>query len=349
MRTRKRLVVIGNGMAGARLVEDVIARDAGAFDITMFGDEPYGNYNRILLSGVLAGTHDPKDIFINPLAWYEHANVRLHAGVGAARIDRAERQRHRQRRHGSNPTTSWSSPPAAPHLSRRSTACGTKAAGYRDGVFVFRTLDDCAAIRNYAGGATRAAVIGGGLLGLEAARGLRQLDVEVHVVHLMRHLMDVQLDEIAGEMLRAAMERLGVTTHLSRRTTAVLGDASVSGLTFDDGSRLDCEMVVVSAGIRPNVALARDAGLTVERGIVVGDDLRSANDPHVFAIGECAQHRGQVYGLVAPLWEQAQVLADRLTDVNAHAEYRRIPGVHQAQGHGRRSRRDGRQGANRRR
>ncbi len=194
--------------------------------------------------------------------------------------------------------------------------------GYRDGVFVFRTLDDCAAIRNYAGGAARAAVIGGGLLGLEAARGLRQLDVEVHVVHLMRHLMDVQLDEIAGEMLRAAMERLGVTTHLSRRTTAVLGDASVSGLTFDDGSRLDCEMVVVSAGIRPNVALARDAGLTVERGIVVGDDLRSANDPHVFAIGECAQHRGQVYGLVAPLWEQAQVLADRLTDVNAHAEYR---------------------------
>ena len=321
MRTRKRLVVIGNGMAGARLVEDVIARDPGAFDIIMFGDEPYGNYNRILLSGVLAGTHDPKDIFINPLAWYEHASVKLHAGVGAARIDRAERQ------------VIGSDGRVEPYdelvIATGSTAfvppldgLRNDSGGYRDGVFVFRTLDDCAAIRNYAGGAARAAVIGGGLLGLEAARGLRQLDVEVHVVHLMRHLMDVQLDEIAGEMLRAAMERLGVTTHLSRRTTAVLGDASVSGLTFDDGSRLDCEMVVVSAGIRPNVALARDAGLTVERGIVVGDDLRSANDPHVFAIGECAQHRGQVYGLVAPLWEQAQVLADRLTDVNARAEYR---------------------------
>ena len=134
--------------------------------------------------------------------------------------------------------------------------------------------------------------------------------------------MEMQLDEAAGGLLRAAMERMGVTTHLARRTTAVLGDPRVSGLMFDDGSRLECEMVVVSAGIRPNVALARDAGLTVERGIVVGDDLRTANDPRVFAIGECAQHRGHVYGLVAPLWEQAQVLAERLTDTNPRAEYR---------------------------
>ena len=213
MRTRKRLVVIGNGMAGARLVEDVIARDPGAFDIIMFGDEPYGNYNRILLSGVLAGTHDPKDIFINPLAWYEHASVKLHAGVGAARIDRAERQ--------VIGTDGRVEPYDELVIATGSTAfvppldgLRNDSGGYRDGVFVFRTLDDCAAIRNYAGGAARAAVIGGGLLGLEAARGLRQLDVEVHVVHLMRHLMDVQLDEIAGEMLRAAMERLGVTTHL---------------------------------------------------------------------------------------------------------------------------------------
>ena len=219
MRTRSRWWSIGNGMAGARLVEDVIARDPGAFDIIMFGDEPYGNYNRILLSGVLAGTHDPKDIFINPLAWYEHASVTLHAGVGAARIDRAERSRHRHRRPGRALRRARHRDGQHARSSRRSTACGTTAARYRDGVFVFRTLDDCAAIRNYAAGRRRAAVIGGGLLGLEAARGLRQLDVEVHVVHLMRHLMDVQLDEIAGEMLRAAMERLGVTTHLSRRTT----------------------------------------------------------------------------------------------------------------------------------
>jgi len=321
MRTRPKLVVIGNGMAGARLVEEIVARDPAAFEITMFGDEPYGNYNRILLSGVLAGTHDAKDIFINPLAWYDQMNVRLHAGVRVSRIDR-----DRQQVIGDDGTVAdyevlviaTGSSAFVPPLDGLVTDTGR----YRDGVFVFRTLDDCAAIRNHAAGSTRAAVIGGGLLGLEAARGLRQLDLDVHVVHLMRHLMEVQLDESAGEMLRAAMDRLGVTTHLGRRTTAVLGDARVTGLMFDDGSRLECDLVVVSAGIRPNVSLARDANLQVERGIVVGDDLRTANDPSVFAIGECAQHRGQVYGLVAPLWEQAQVLADRLTGANRQSLYR---------------------------
>ena len=319
-RARTRLVVIGNGMAGARLVEEIVARDPDAFDIAMFGDEPYGNYNRILLSGVLAGTHDPKDIFINPLPWYEQAQVRLHAGVRVARIDRDARlvvgDDGRVEPYDRLVIATGSSA-FVPPLDGLVTDTGR----YRDGVFVFRTLDDCSAIRRYAATARRAAVIGGGLLGLEAARGLRELDVEVHVVHLMRHLMEVQLDETAGGMLQAAMARMGVTTHLARRTTALLGDARVSGLLFDDGSRLDCEMVVVSAGIRPNVALARDAGLAVERGIVVGDDLRTANDPDIYAIGECAQHRGQVYGLVAPLWEQAQVLAERLTNANAHASY----------------------------
>jgi nitrite reductase (NADH) large subunit len=315
------LVVIGNGMAGARLVEEIVARDAGAFDITMFGDEPYGNYNRILLSGVLAGTHEAQDIFINPLAWYTQMNVRLNAGVKVARIDRAAQvvvaDDGRVEPYDVLVIATGSSA-FVPPLDGLVTDTGR----YRDGVFVFRTLDDCSAIRAAASGARRSAVIGGGLLGLEAARGLRQLGLEVDVVHLMRHLMEVQLDEAAGEMLRAAMERLGVTTHLSRRTTAVLGDTRVTGLMFDDGSRLDCDLVVVSAGIRPNVALAREAGLSIDRGIVVGDDLRSANDSAIFAIGECAQHRGQVYGLVAPLWEQAQVLADRLTGANAQSFYR---------------------------
>jgi len=320
MKTRKRLVVIGNGMAGARLVEDIVARDPRAFDITMFGDEPYGNYNRILLSGVLAGTHDPKDIFINPLAWYDQYNVRLHAGVKVTRIDRTERQvigADGRVEPYDHLVIATGSTPFVPPLEGLLTDTGR----YRDGVFVFRTLDDCSAIREYATGARRAAVIGGGLLGLEAARGLLQLDVEVHVVHLMRHLMEVQLDEASGGMLREAMDRLGVHTHLARRTSSVLGDAHVTGLMFDDGSRLECDMVVLSAGIRPNVALAREAGLVVDRGIVVGDDLRSAADASIFAIGECAQHRGQVYGLVAPLWEQAQVLADRLTARNTQAVY----------------------------
>jgi nitrite reductase (NADH) large subunit len=320
MSRRRRLVVIGNGMAGARLVEEVIARDAGAFDIAVFGDEPYGNYNRILLSGVLAGTHDPGDILINPLPWYEQTGVRLHAGVRAVRIDR-ERSEVIGADGRIEPydqlVIATGSTAFVPPLDGLVTDTGR----YRHGVFVFRTLDDCHAIRECAGRSTRAAVIGGGLLGLEAARGLLQLGVEVHVVHLMRHLMDVQLDEPSGEMLRATMERLGVTTHLARRTSAILGDTQITGLLFDDGSRIACDMVVVSAGIRPNVALAREAGLTVDRGIVVGDDMRAVGDTAIFAIGECAQHRGHVYGLVAPLWEQAQVLADRLTAADARASY----------------------------
>jgi nitrite reductase (NADH) large subunit len=320
MRARKRLVVIGNGMAGARLVEDILSRDPDGFEIAIFGDEPYGNYNRILLSGVLAGTHDAKDIFINPLAWYDQHGVRLHAGVRVTRIDRDQRLVH-----GTDGSVepydqlviATGSSPFVPPLEGLVTDTGR----FRHGVFVFRTLDDCSAIREYAVNARRAAVIGGGLLGLEAARGLLQLDVEVHVVHLMRHLMEVQLDEPSGALLVGAMDRLGVRTHLGRRTSAVLGDDQITGVMFDDGTRLECDMVVISAGIRPNVGLARDAGLTVERGIVVGDDLRCVNDAAVFAIGECAQHRGQVYGLVAPLWEQAQVLADRLTGRNTDASY----------------------------
>ena len=161
----------------------------------------------------------------------------------------------------------------------------------------------------------------------------------------MPHLMEVQLDETAGRDAAGgdgAPRRARRTCRGARR--AVLGDPRITGLMFDDGSRIECDMVVVSAGIRPNVALARDAGLAVDRGIVVGDDLRSTNDPHVFAIGECAQHRGQVYGLVAPLWEQAQVLADRLTGANAHVDLPRVAGVHEAEGHGRRPGRDGGQG-----
>jgi len=320
MKARKRLVVVGNGMAGARLVEDVVARDPAAFEITMFGDEPYGNYNRILLSGVLAGTHDARDIFINPLAWYEQHRVRLHAGVRVERIDRDRRQvigADGRVEPYDQLVIATGSAPFVPPLEGLVADTGR----YRDGVFVFRTLDDCSAIRDYAVQARRAAVIGGGLLGLEAARGLLQLDVEVHVVHLMRHLMEMQLDDASGAMLRAAMDHLGVQTHLSRRTSGVLGNGHVTGVIFDDGSRLECDMVVISAGIRPNVTLARDAGLSIDRGIVVGDDLRSANDTAIFAIGECAQHRGQVYGLVAPLWEQAQVLADRLTGRDTQATY----------------------------
>jgi nitrite reductase (NADH) large subunit len=321
MPDKQRLVVIGNGMAGARLVEDVLARGgADGFDVVMFGDEPYGNYNRILLSGVLAGSNDPKDIFINSLAWYEANGVRLHAGVRVAEIDRAAKVVR-----GEGGVTevydrlviATGSSPFLPPIEGLRGAAGD----FKEGVFAFRTLDDCGRVAKYAAGARRAAVIGGGLLGLEAARGLLGLGPEVHVVHLMPHLMEVQLDAESGTILRRAMEALGARVHLEKSTAAILGDDSVTGLRFSDGSTLDCDMIVVSAGIRPNAGLARSAGLSVRRGIVVDDGLACPDDPDVFAVGECAEHAGVVYGLVAPLWEQTAVLADRLTGRAPTAAY----------------------------
>jgi nitrite reductase (NADH) large subunit len=319
---KKKFIVVGNGMAGARLVEDIIARGgADKFDFVMFGDEPYGNYNRILLSGVLSGTHNPQDIFINSLAWYEENDVKLHAGVRVASIDRELKLVT-----GTDGTVeaydylaiATGSSPFVPPMDGLRNDEGK----FKDGVFVFRTLDDCSAITNYAQGGKRAVVIGGGLLGLEAARGLLNLGAEVHVVHLTQGLMDMQLDPIGSATLRRSMEAMGVTVHTEKSTTAILGEARVTGLQFKDGTTLDCEMVVISAGIRPNTQLAKDCGLTVERGIVVNNDLTTIDDPSIFAVGECAQHDGKVYGLVAPLWEQTAVLADRVTGRKKNAEYK---------------------------
>jgi nitrite reductase (NADH) large subunit len=321
---KERLVVIGNGMAGARFVEEVVARRVhGEFDIVMFGDEPYGNYNRILLSGVLSGTHDPQDIFINPLSWYDEHGVTLHAGVRASRIDRKARMLY------------TAGDLAAPYdhlvIATGSSAFIPPIANMHDthgelrrGTFVFRTLDDCHGITKHAATGKRAAVIGGGLLGLEAAYGLLKLGLEVHVIHLMPHLMEMQLDAGAGDVLRRVLRDMGVHIHLAKQTSKLLTDpntGAVAGLEFADGSSLDCDTLVVAAGIRPNADLARQAGLTVERGIVVGDDLATLDDERIYAIGECAQHRGRVYGLVAPLWEQATVLADRMTGANPDAAY----------------------------
>ncbi len=321
MRQKRRLVVIGNGMAGARFVEELIARGGGErWDVAMFGDEPYGNYNRILLSGVLAGSQKPEEIFINPLAWYAKNEVRLHAGIRATAIDAAQRVVHG--------TEGISEPYDALVIATGSSAfippmegIRTAEARLKDGVFVFRTLDDCHALVQRASTTFRAAVIGGGLLGLEAARGLLERRVDVHVVHLMEHLMDLQLDPTGSAILRRALEKMGLKVRLGTKTRAILGDERVTGLQFDDGSTLECDMVVISAGIRPNTELAREAGLKVERGIVVGDDLCTPDHPNVYALGECAQHRGKTYGLVAPLWEQAQVLADRLSGRKPQALY----------------------------
>ena len=317
---KQRLIVIGNGMAGARLVEDLVKRGGrDRFDVTVFGDEPCGNYNRILLSSVLSGSHQPEDIFLNPISWYAANGVTLHAGQRVDRIDLA-----RKRVDASDVSAPFDalviatgSNPVVPPITNSRDEQGR----FQDGVFVFRTLDDCQRILNRASKAQRAAVIGGGLLGLEAARGLLNQGVETHVIHLMPHLMEAQIDPAAGDVLLRQLSEMGLKTHLERRTSAMLGNGHVQGLEFADGSRLECDLVVIAAGIRPNVELAVEAGLEVKRGIVVGDDLACRPACQVYAVGECAEHRGRVYGLVAPLWEQTARLADRLSGSNSEALY----------------------------
>ncbi len=309
---RPRLVVVGNGMAGARTVEEILLRDGGRlWEIVVFGDEPCGNYNRVLLSGVLSGTQPATEIFLHPLSWYEESGITLHAGERVTAIDRESR-------------TVISATGREVAYDRLILATGSRplvptVQGLKGpegeplpGVFVFRTLEDCRRISGYASHSRRAVVVGGGLLGLEAAYGLQQYGLEVHVVQQSGRLMDRQLDPAAAAILLQVVERMGVRVHLGQRTAEILGSDRVRGLAFDNGTSLTCDMVVFACGIRPNVELAQECGLPVGRGIVVDDHLTTA-DPAIFAVGECVEHRRMTYGLVAPAWEQARVLADHLT------------------------------------
>ena len=319
--SKQKLVVIGNGMAGARTVEEILMRGGDQqFEITMFGDEPSGNYNRIMLSQVLNGTRDVREIFLHPQEWYAWNGIKLHAGVRASQINRETKTVV-----GDNGLTvsydklliATGSRPFVPPMDGTTLEDDSP----KPGIFVFRTLEDCRRIAGYANKCRKVAVIGGGLLGLEAARGLLNFGCEVHVVHLTDRLMDVQLDEEAAKILQTSMAQMGIRVHLEKITTGISGEDRVTGLQFKDGSTLDCDMVVISCGIRPNSELAKECGLTVERAIVVDDHMRSVDDADVYVVGECAQHRGKVYGLVAPLWEQGAVLADHITGKNADAVY----------------------------
>src|SRR4051812_39138255 len=296
---RQRLVVIGNGMAGARTVEEILAR-GGDFAITVFGDEPYGNYNRIMLSNLLAGVEDESGIFLNDLSWYAENGITLHTGTRIERIDRAA-----QVVHASDGT--------ATAYDTLVIATGSSAfvppikgahrpgRGYHQGVFVFRTLDDTRAMIRYAREHERAVVIGGGLLGLEAARGLQNHLSHVTLVHATGHLMNTQLNERAGHTLQATVERkLGIDVVVDGVTSEILGKHAVTGVKLADGRVIDCDVVVVAAGIRPNTQVAADSGLPVERGIVTDVQMRVRGEADIYAVGECAEHRGQVYGLVAP-------------------------------------------------
>ncbi|MGW3893210.1 nitrite reductase large subunit NirB [Micromonospora chokoriensis] len=318
---RRRLVVVGNGMAGARTVEEILERGGGdQFAITMFGEEPYGNYNRILLSNVLAGADDEADIFLNDMSWYAENGITLHAGTQVIRIDRFARRIYAE--DGTEKpydkliiaTGSRAFVPPIPGIHR-------PGRGYHQGVFAFRTIDDTRNMVRYAREHERAVVIGGGLLGLEAARGLQNHLPHVTLVHAAGHLMNAQLDAQAGAILRRSIERLGIEVVLGAHTTEVLGKHAVTGVKLKDGRTIACDVVVVAAGIRANAEMAATSGLPVERGIVVDDQMRVQDEVDIYSVGECAQHRGETYGLVAPLWEQARVLADHITGTNPNAAY----------------------------
>jgi nitrite reductase (NADH) large subunit len=300
----QKLVVIGNGMAGVACVEQIL-RHKPQFEITIFGEETHVNYNRILLSAVLAGERSVDEITLNDWDWYRANNIDLRVGVHIVEID-GERKIVRGD-DGSEAVfdkliIATGSSPFMPPI----------AGVDKEGVFTFRNLADTRALLERSRPGTKATVIGGGLLGLEAARGLQVQGCEVTVVHLMGHLMERQLDATGGAYLRKKMENIGVQVRCSANAREICGNGHVESVAFADGTQLAAELVVVAAGIRPNVEVARRSGLQVQRGIVVDDSMRTSH-PDIYAVGECTEHRGQIFGLVAPLIEQGKVLAAAIT------------------------------------
>ena len=297
-------MLIGNGMAGMRTVEEILARAPGRFAITVFGAEPHVNYDRIMLSPLLAGEKSFDEIVIHDRDWYAARGIELLAGEKAVGIDRMAR-----RVRGASGTVrsydllivaTGSNPVVIP-----------LPGADLPGVVTFRDAADVDAMLEAAGRYRNAVVIGGGLLGLEAANGLRANGMEVTVVHLMPTLMERQLDPAAAELLRNDLERRGIRVMTGANTKAILGENRVHGVLLDDGTEIPADLVVMAVGIRPNTDLARAIGLECRRGVVVDDAMRTS-DPRIYAVGECAEHRGVTYGLVAPLWEMAKVCADRI-------------------------------------
>jgi nitrite reductase (NADH) large subunit len=310
---RQHLVVVGNGMAGMRTVEELLKLDAGLYDITVFGAEPHGNYNRILLSPVLAGEKTVDDIIIHTRAWYAANGITLHTGDPVVAIDR-----HR--------CMVQSASGREVHYDRLLLATGSKPfiipvpGSELPGVIAFRDIHDVEIMLATARSHRKAVVIGGGLLGLEAANGLKRQGMDVTVVHVMDSLMERQLDKPAAALLRQALEKRGIRILLEANTERVLGEQRVSGLRFKDGSEIETDLVVMAVGVRPNVELAKSAGLHCERAIVVDDTLQTLSDPRIYAVGECVQHRKATFGLVAPIWDQARVCATHLAG-HGHRRY----------------------------
>ncbi|AOF96040.1 nitrite reductase large subunit NirB [Sphingobium sp. RAC03] len=303
---RDHLVVIGNGMAGCRAVEELLARDAGRYRVTIFGAEPHVNYNRIMLSPVLAGEKTFDEIIINDRAWYADNRIELIVADQVVAIDRTAKtvtsQSGRTVAYDKLLIATGSDPFIIPVPGKD-----------LPGVISFRDMKDVDAMLDAANRGGDAVVIGGGLLGLEAAHGLTLRGMKVTVLHIMPTLMERQLDEAAGWLLKSALEARGQTILTGADTAEICGDGKVEGVRLKDGTLIPASLVVMAVGIRPCVALARAAGLDIGRGIKV-DDHMVTSDPDVLAVGECVEHDGNVYGLVAPLWDMCRSLADGLTD-----------------------------------
>jgi nitrite reductase (NADH) large subunit len=317
---RKRLAIIGNGMAASRLLDELLQRGAsGRYEITVFGEEPGGAYNRVLLSKVLAG-EAPDSIVTKPAGWYQASGITLMEGVVVKRLDTAAKLV--ELADGSSQrydvaVIATGSQPLVPPLEGMMTAQGEM----KPGAFVYRTMSDCRSMRAYARPGDNAVVLGGGLLGLEAAKVLSDLGLHVTVIHASKTLMNVQLDELGGQMLEREIERCGIFVRTSRTVEGVLGDQVVDGVRLDDGKALAADMLVLACGVRPRVELGRASGLPINKGIIVNDTL-ATEAPGVYAVGECAEHAGRTYGLVSPAWEQVAVLADVLTGASPQTRYR---------------------------
>ena len=304
---KMKLVLVGNGLAGMRCLEDLLDMAPDRYEITVIGEEPWGNYNRIMLSPVLSGEKTIDDIMLHPHAWYADKGIRLFAGDLAVRIDRPRKHVYTEK----GEVISYD---------RLILATGSKPfvppipGSDLKGVLSFRDIYDVNSMLDYCKTRKNAVVIGGGLLGLEAAYGLKQQGMNVTVLHLMDRIMDRQLDSKASQMLKTAIEQKGITILTAANTECLFGEEGhVTQVKLKDGTVLDADLVVFAVGIRPNMALAQSAGLRCNRGVLVNDTMQTF-DPSIYAVGECIEHRGQTFGLVEPLWGQAFICASHLAE-----------------------------------
>ncbi|OZB95282.1 nitrite reductase large subunit NirB [Paenibacillus sp. XY044] len=305
---KPRLVVVGNGMAGMRCVEHICDLAPDMYEITVFGNEPHPNYNRIMLSKVLQGGTSVDDITIHDWNWYKERGISLHTGETVLRADPGQQRIYTASGH------------VKPYdrliIATGSAAFLPKIPGiHKPGVTAFRNIADCERMMEASRTYKHAAVIGGGLLGLEAARGLLNLGMEVDVIHNASYLMNRQLDTAAAEMLKRELTQQGMRFLVEKRTERIFGRKRAEGLQFSDGRRLGADLIVLAVGIRPNISVAEASGIPTNRAIIVDDYMQTGVD-RIYAVGECAEHRGIVYGLVAPLYEQARVLAMHLCGQN---------------------------------